>query len=102
MRFFVHTHALEETFHPEQSMRVCWTCAYPVELTNFWAKNLNRGVILVHHQGKLYKVINILRNCEWLPCVRIEKEVWFVANCPKFDRMERGMSIFAFTEATLW
>src|ERR1700716_1624293 len=98
MGFFVCTHAFEETFHPELSIRICWTHAHSIELANFWAKHLDRGVILVHHPGKLDKVINIFCYREWFPCVRIIQPIWLVAHRPEFDRMEGGIGIFACTE----
>ncbi len=98
MGFFVRTHAFEETFHPELSIRVRWTYTYAVELANLWAKHLDRRVILVHLQGKLDKVVNIFCDREWLSCIWIIKPIWFVAHRPEFDRMEGDIGIFACTQ----
>src|SRR2546421_2830754 len=101
MSFFICTDTFEETFHPELPILVRWSYAYPVELAYFWAKHLDRGVILVHQPGKLDKVINIFCNREWSPSVWIIKPIWFVTHRPEFDRMEGSMSIFACTQGAL-
>src|SRR5207302_7458979 len=76
-----------------------WTHAYSIKLANFWAKHLDRLAILVHHHGKLDKVIHIFCSRELFPCVWIEKQIWFVAYRPEFDRMEGSMGISTCTQA---
>src|SRR5215472_5652652 len=93
--------ALQETFHPQLSIGVCWTRTHTIELANFRAKHLDRWVVLMHDRRKLDKVIHIFCNRESLSCVWIDKSIWLIADRPEFDWMEGSISIVSSAEAAM-
>src|SRR5260370_41642341 len=95
MGLFVGAHALEETVHPELPAGILWAIAYPVELAQFRAKYLDRGVILVHGKGELDKGLRIGCDGEGFAGVWIEELIGFIAHRPEFDGMERRMGVGA-------
>src|SRR5437588_9638696 len=84
---FIGAHPLQKSIHP-QFLRltfVPWTHADTLELANFGSKDLNSRIILVHDRGELNKGLDVVRDCKWLPSIRVDEPVRLIAYGPEFN-----------------
>src|SRR6266516_1770179 len=98
---FVIAHTCEEAFHPELASRIFWPQTYSIELTDLRAKHLYRRIVLMHSEGKLNKGICVLCYREAFAGIRVQQEVRFIADRPKFHGMEGSMRILTCTQPTV-
>src|SRR5918911_260587 len=88
MFLLIGSDTFEKIFHPAVAKCILGAYTDAVELADFWAEYFDCGIIPVHVQRVLNKVVDVLCNGIFLICFRVDEKVWLIANRPKFDRSD--------------